>query len=77
LLPPLEARRSYAAHEQSELQQLRRQALVGAAPVVAQRLQDLAVRLQVDELAIITWTYEPQARKRSYELLAQAFGLGL
>jgi luciferase family oxidoreductase group 1 len=76
LLPPLEARRSYAAHEQAELQQLRGQALVGAAPEVAQRLKDLAVRLQVDELAVITWTYEPQARQRSYELLAQALGVG-
>ncbi len=77
LLPPLEARRSYAAHEQPELQQLRGQALVGAAPEVAQRLKDLAARLQVDELAVITWTYEPQARQRSYELLAQALGLSL
>jgi hypothetical protein len=29
----------------------------------------------VDELVVVTWTYDPEPRRRSYELLAQAFGL--
>jgi hypothetical protein len=29
----------------------------------------------LDELVIVTWTFDPAARQRSYELLAQAFAL--
>jgi len=32
--------------------------------------------LELDELMVITWTYDPAPRHRSYELLAEAFGLG-
>ena len=38
-------------------------------------LRELAERLALDELVIVTWTYDPAPRHRSYELLAQAFGL--
>jgi len=31
--------------------------------------------LELDEIVINTWTHDPGARKRSYELLAEAFGL--
>jgi hypothetical protein len=31
--------------------------------------------LELDEIVINTWTHDPDARKRSYELLAEAFGL--
>ena len=29
----------------------------------------------LDELVVVTWTYDPAPRHRSYELLAQAFEL--
>jgi len=38
-------------------------------------LKDLAKSLGLDELVIVTWTYDPAPRYRSYELLAEAFGL--
>ena len=41
----------------------------------AQRLRNLASRWKVDELAIVTWTWDPAAQRRSYELLAAACGL--
>jgi alkanesulfonate monooxygenase SsuD/methylene tetrahydromethanopterin reductase-like flavin-dependent oxidoreductase (luciferase family) len=50
-------------------------ALVGTASVVAEKLRDLAERLQVEEVVVITWTHDPQAQRHSYELLAQAFAL--
>jgi hypothetical protein len=43
---------------------------------VATSLTALAQRLELDELVVNTWTFEPAARRRSYELLAAAFGLG-
>jgi len=54
---------------------LKANALVGSAPQVAARLKELAQRLEVDELAVITWTHDPAAQRRSYELLAQELGL--
>ena len=55
---------------------MRRRALVGSAPQLADRLRALAAQLQVDELVVITWTWDAQAQRRSYELLAREFGLG-
>jgi hypothetical protein len=42
---------------------------------VAAKLRQLAARLEVDELVVITWTHDPAAQMRSYELLAQEFAL--
>lgn len=54
---------------------LRRKAIVGSAAQVAGKLNELAKRLDLDELVIVTWTYDPAPRHRSYELLAEAFSL--
>lgn len=75
LLPPHEAAREYSPAEQMALERLRSNAMVGSASTVASRLRQLAGRLDVDELVIITWTHDPQAQSRSYELLAREFSL--
>jgi alkanesulfonate monooxygenase SsuD/methylene tetrahydromethanopterin reductase-like flavin-dependent oxidoreductase (luciferase family) len=75
LLPPEQAAREYNASEQVALAELRAGALVGSAPQVADKLRKLTERLQLDEMVIITWTHEPAAQARSYELLAQEFAL--
>ncbi len=75
LLPPDQAAREYNASEQVAMAELRAGALVGSAPQVADKLRKLAERLQLDEVVIITWTHEPKAQARSYELLAQEFAL--
>ncbi len=71
LYPPEQAVREYTLSEQHALETLRANALVGTAPQVASKLRALAKRLEVDELALITWTHDPQAQRRSYQLLAQ------
>ena len=40
-----------------------------------ERLRALAARLQIEEIVINTWTFDPEARRRSYALLAEVFGL--
>ena len=75
LLPPEQAVREYSAAEQLALEGLRGNALVGSAATVADKLRQLARRLAVDELVLITWTHDPQAQRRSYELLAREFSL--
>ncbi len=74
LLSPAEvALRPHGAAEQAEADKLRSTALVGSGPQVADKLRALAAALQVEELVLITWTHDPAARQRSYELLAREF----
>ena len=75
LMPPEEAERPYSAMEMATAQKLRRKAIVGSSKQVAARLNELAKSLQLDELVIVTWTYDSAPRLRSYELLADAFAL--
>ena len=56
-------------------EKLRRKAIVGSSEQVAARLKELAKGLELDELVVVTWTYDPAPRRRSYELLAKAFAL--
>lgn len=63
------------AAETDAVLRLRAKAIVGTAGAVAQRLRALAASLDLDELVIVTWTYDPAARLASYELIAREFDL--
>ncbi len=76
LLPPEQAQREYGWAEQAEAEELRRKAIVGSAATVREQLLELARRYRVNELVLVTWTWDPAAQRRSYELLAREFGLG-
>ena len=67
------ALRAYTGTEQLEADKLRRTALVGSGQQVAEKLRALADTLEVSEVVVITWTHDPAARRRSYELLAREF----
>ncbi|CAA9440529.1 MAG: hypothetical protein AVDCRST_MAG51-3238 [uncultured Ramlibacter sp.] len=73
LLPPEQAARDYTPAERIEAQQLRERAIVGSAQQVRDRLLALADELQIDEIVVVTWTWDPAAQQRSYELLARSF----
>jgi len=75
LLPPEQAERAYSPAEAQEARMLRERAIVGSAAQVRDRLLRLAAELGVDEMVITTWTWDPAAQRRSYELLAEAFGM--
>jgi len=75
MLPPEQAVRDYSVIEQLALAEMKAKAIVGTATVVAEKLKQLAERLQIQEVVVITWTHDPQAQRRSYELLAQEFAL--
>ncbi|BBK40869.1 N5,N10-methylene tetrahydromethanopterin reductase [Allostella vacuolata] len=73
---PLEVPDEAAAHpftepERMRIEQMRRDAFVGTAPVVAGRIRELAARLDLQEMAIVTWAHDEAVRHRSYELLAR------
>jgi luciferase family oxidoreductase group 1 len=73
LQPPDEiARAGFTPEESASLAPMRARAFVGSAATVAGRLRALATELQLDELVINTWATDPQVRRHSYRLLAEA-----
>jgi luciferase family oxidoreductase group 1 len=55
----------------------RRRAIIGTPDLVRDQLTALATEYSADELMVVTITYDHQARRRSYELLAEAFARGI
>ncbi len=75
LLPPDEAAKApLAPHELAKMEQFRKDSFVGTGPEVAARITELKERVGVDEMAVVTWTYDEEVRRRSYTLLAEAYG---
>jgi len=72
LSPQDAAAHPYTEADRSIIQRLRERAIVGTAQQVAATLQAIAAQFGLDEIVINTWTYDPAARQRSYELIAQA-----
>ena len=72
LSPEDAAAHPYTEAERSIVQRLRERAIVGTAEAVAAKLRDLATSFGLDEIVVNTWTHDPKARHRSYELIAQA-----
>ena len=66
----------YSPPERAIVAEARRRTVAGTPEQVKARLEALAAEYDVDELVIVTITHDFKARLRSYELLAEAFGLG-
>ena len=66
----------YSDLEKDAIERQRREAFVGTGAQVAERIDALARRLDVDEMAVVTWAYDEAVRHTSYRLLAEAAGLG-
>jgi luciferase family oxidoreductase group 1 len=73
--PDVAAAAPLTAHEQARLKQFRQDSFVGTGPEVAARIQELATRVGVDEMAVVTWTHDEDVRRESYTQLARAFDL--
>jgi luciferase family oxidoreductase group 1 len=69
------ARQTYSPAERELIMRQREVAIAGTAENVAARLRQLAARFDLDELFVNTWTFDPAARMRSYQLLAREFDL--
>jgi luciferase family oxidoreductase group 1 len=72
LSPQDAAAHPYTEGDRSIIQRLRERAIVGTAEQVAATLKAIATQFGLDEIVINTWTYDPAARQRSYELIAKA-----
>jgi luciferase family oxidoreductase group 1 len=65
----------YSEAEMLRIERLRSRALYGTASAVGDKLRALAAEHGVEEIAILTTLHDPEARRRSYTLLAHEFGL--
>src|SRR5258708_18539951 len=67
---------TYTDSERASIARNRSRLFVGSRATVMTKLQPMITASQADELMIITAVYDHDARKKSYSLLADAFGLG-
>jgi luciferase family oxidoreductase group 1 len=65
----------YSAREWMIVEHARRRRVVGTPAQCRERLEALAAEYAVEEVMVVTITESWETRVRSYELLAQAFGL--
>ena len=66
----------YTPRDLAIIQHNRQRTITGAPDQVGERLHAFAREHGVDELVIVTITHDPKARRRSYELVAEAMRLG-
>ena len=73
-VPPVDRALRFLAAEGEDVRGARR-ITAGTPEQVRARLEELAQQYGADEVIVVTITYDHAARRRSYELLADAFGL--
>jgi len=73
--PAAAAGYSYTESEQARMDQMYRDSFVGTGTQVAERIAELAKRLDVQEMAVVTWAHDEAVRHTSYRRLAEAMGL--
>lgn len=73
--PDEAARHRFTDSERAHVARLKERAIWGTAAQVGTRLRALAAELEVEEIAILTTVHDPDARRRSYTLLAEEFAL--
>jgi luciferase family oxidoreductase group 1 len=75
-VPPPEKAQRFLATQGAAPPGARRRAIVGDPATVRAGLEEVAVAYGAEEAIVVTITYAHAARRRSYELIADAFGLG-
>lgn len=67
----------YSDAERASIARNRSRLFVGAKQTVMQQISPMIAACKADEVMVITATYDHDARKKSYALLADAFGIGV
>jgi luciferase family oxidoreductase group 1 len=75
-IPPPEKALAYLATREQSASGGARRTVVGTPAMVREGLEAVAAEYGTDELMVLTITYDHEARRRSYELVAEAFGMG-
>lgn len=74
-VPPVDVAVSFLKDHPDDDRQLarRRRAIIGAPAAVRANIESVAAQYGADEVMIVTITYDHEARRRSYELIADEF----
>ena len=74
-IPPVEKALRFLADEPpaEDPFRMRRRAIIGSPETVRRGIEEAAAEYGADEVMVVTITYEHEARRRSYELIAEAF----
>lgn len=77
-LPSVEEAQAYpySDAERAHIARNRSRMFVGSPQTVMQMITPLIADTKADEVMVVTAVYDHEARKRSYSLLADAFGIG-
>jgi luciferase family oxidoreductase group 1 len=73
-VPPVEKALRFLAQDHGA--PFRRRAVLGTSATVRAGIEEITASYRAEEAIVVTITYEHAARRRSYELIADAFGLG-
>jgi alkanesulfonate monooxygenase SsuD/methylene tetrahydromethanopterin reductase-like flavin-dependent oxidoreductase (luciferase family) len=73
-VPPPETAQRFLASEDAGVA-MRRRTIVGTGAQVRAGIEEAAAEYGAEEVIVVTITYDHDARRRSYELIAEAFGL--
>ena len=65
----------YTAAERASIARNRSRLFVGSPSTVMRQLEPMIEASKADELMVVSWIHDHEARKKSYGLLAEAFGL--
>jgi luciferase family oxidoreductase group 1 len=76
---PIEAPEAASAYQftpeqRARVPQMIDDGFVGDGALVAAKIKTLMSALDIEEVAVLTWTHDPAARRRSYEVLIDSFG---
>jgi luciferase family oxidoreductase group 1 len=77
-LPSIEEAQAYpyTDADRAVIARNRARLFVGSPATIMQKLEPMIAACQADELIVVSAIYDHEARKKSYSLLAEAFGLG-
>ena len=70
-MPPPEKALRFLATEEN----VARRGVIGSPETVRAGIEEIASRYLADEVIVVTITHDHGARRRSYELIADAFGV--
>ncbi len=74
-VPPVERALAYLETRERPSTPTGRRAVLGSPVTVRRGLEQVAGDYRADEVILVTITFDHAARRRSYELVAEAFGL--
>ncbi|TMK40126.1 MAG: LLM class flavin-dependent oxidoreductase [Actinobacteria bacterium] len=75
-VPPVDKALRYVEEQGRSSGRGARRGVIGSPETVRAGIEELAAGFRAQEVMVVTITFEHAARRRSYELIAEAFGLG-